>query len=217
MTTLELIELTCPVCDTTFRSQNVVATDSHGGKRTDFHEQVHGMQPLPYFMHLCTRCGYAGVTADFSSGVTISDEVRENVWKRLAPALEAELPTGSLKYGHAALIAEWQGCEPRYLADLNLRAAWCCVEESDIEAERYFRRKAVGNFMEALSDFGSVPMEERAVITYLIGELWRRIGDERKAAEWFDRVMEEITNPSEQGWVLLTAYQQKTDPLEWFV
>lgn len=217
MTTLELIDLTCPVCTTEFRSQSVVATEGCGGKRTDFHEHVMGMQPLPFFMHMCTQCGYAGVMADFAEGVLIGTEVQERVWQELKPALERELPTGSLKYQHAALIAEWQGCEPRYLADLYLRAAWCCVEENDIEAERYFRRKAVSNFIEALTDFGSVPSEERAVLTYLIGELWRRIGDEYEAAHWFDRVMTEITNPAEQGWVLLTAYQQKTDPLEWFV
>ena len=54
MTTLHLIELTCPVCDRLFRSQAVVATNAFGGKRTDFHERAAGMQPLPYVVHLCT-------------------------------------------------------------------------------------------------------------------------------------------------------------------
>src|SRR5687768_10869181 len=45
MTMLQQIELTCPVCETRFRSQAVVATNSFGGKRTDFHERAAGTQP----------------------------------------------------------------------------------------------------------------------------------------------------------------------------
>lgn len=113
-------------------------------------------------------------------------------------------------------MAEWQGNDPRYLADLYLRAAWCCVDEQDTEAERFFRRKAAWRFMDALADFDTVPADERAVITYLVGELWRRIGDERQAAEWFDRVVAEITDPVGQSWILMTAEQQKVEPREWF-
>ncbi len=216
MTTLDLIELTCPVCAQAFHSQTVVATSGHGGKRTDFHERATGMQPLPYFIHLCTQCGYAGVTHDFDAEVELSDLLREYVWDDLAPVLSQSPPSGSLKYEHAAKVAEWQGHEPRYLADLYLRAAWCCVDEQDTEAERYFRRKAAWRFTDALAAFDSVPADERAVITYLVGELWRRIGNESLANDWFDRVITEITDPAEQWWVLEIARQQQTEPREWF-
>lgn len=216
MTTLHLIELTCPVCDSEFSSQTVVATNGFGGKRTDFHERAAGMQPLPYFVHLCAHCGYAGVTRDFGKDVDPSDLLKEQVWNELAPALRASLPSGSLKYEHAAKVAAWQGSDARYLADLYLRAAWCCVDEGDTEAERYFRRHAAWAFAEALSEYDGVPDDERAVITYLIGELWRRIGDDTQAEEWFDRVADEVTEPAAQGWVLEVAAQQKVEPREWF-
>lgn len=216
MTTLNHIELTCPVCASDFSSQTVVATNGHGGKRTDFHERASGTQPLPFFVHLCTQCGYAGVTRDFDEDVALTDILREQVWDGLAPTVHEEAPSGSLKYEHAAKVAEWQGYEPRYLADLYLRAAWCCVDEKDTEAERYFRRKAAWRFMDALADFDNIPSEERAVITYLVGELWRRIGDERLANEWFERVVAEIVDPVEQSWVMMTAHQQMVDPREWF-
>ena len=216
MTTLHLIELTCPVCENDFRSQTVVATNAFGGKRTDFHERAAGMQPLPYFVHMCANCGYAGVERDFESDADPSDRIREAVWSELAPALKRELPSGSLKYEHAAKVADWQGSDPRYLADLYLRAAWCCVDERDSEAERYFRRKAAWRFAEALASFDSVPQEERAVLTYLVGELWRRIGDAALAQRWFDRVPEEITEPVAQAWVVEAAVQQRQAPKEWF-
>jgi hypothetical protein len=216
MTTLHLIDLTCPICAVEFRSQTVVATNGYGGKRTDFHERATGMQPLPYFVHLCTHCGYAGVTRDFGAEVEITDELRAQVWMELAPSLQHALPSGSLKYEHAARVAEWQGHDARYLADLFLRAAWCCVDEGDTEAERFFRRKAAWRFADALADFGAVPPEERAVITYLIGELWRRIGDDAQAVRWFEQVAEEVTEPAAQGWVVEVAEQQRVEPREWF-
>ncbi|MCA0375823.1 MAG: DUF2225 domain-containing protein [Gemmatimonadetes bacterium] len=216
MTTLHLIDLACPVCERQFRSQTVVATNGYGGKRTDFHERAAGMQPLPYFVHLCSTCGYAGTTRDFGEGVEVSALLRDQVWTVLAPALRAALPSGSLKYEHAAKVAAWQGHEPRYLADLFLRAAWCCVDEGDIEAERYFRRLAAWRFADALAAFDGVPDDERAVLTYLVGELWRRIGDEAQARAWFDRVPDEVVAPDDQGWVLEAASQQKHEPREWF-
>jgi len=216
MTTLHLIELTCPICENAFRSQTVIATNAFGGKRTDFHERAAGMQPLPYFVHMCANCGYAGVERDFGTDVELSDQIRENVWSALAPALKRELPSGSLKYEHAAKVADWQGSDPRYLADLYLRASWCCVDERDTEAERYYRRKAAWRFAEALSSFDCVAEEERAVLTYLVGELWRRIGDAQLAQQWFDRVPDEITEPAAQAWVAEAAVQQRQAPREWF-
>jgi uncharacterized protein (DUF2225 family) len=57
MTTLCTVEMVCPVCDKEFESRTVVATDSLGGKRTDFHERATGAQPLPYFVHSCPASG----------------------------------------------------------------------------------------------------------------------------------------------------------------
>ena len=37
MTQLHELELTCPVCQTRFRSKIVLSTNSFGGKRTYFH------------------------------------------------------------------------------------------------------------------------------------------------------------------------------------
>ena len=86
--------------------------------------------------------------------------------------------------------------EPRHIADLLLRAAWCCVDEGDVEAERFFRRKAAWKFEESLSSFDGVAREERAVLTYLVGELWRRVGDGGQASSWLNRVHGEWWTPN---------------------
>jgi hypothetical protein len=71
-------------------------------------------------------------------------------------------------------------------------------------------------FEEALSAYDGVPREERAILTYLVGELWRRIGDSRKAAEWFEVVPNEVTDLQNQQWVIDAADQQRLNPREWF-
>lgn len=226
MTTLQQIELQCPVCETRFRSQAVVSTNSFGGKRTDFHERAAGTQPLPYLVHMCQHCGYTGAERDFTDEADVTPLVREHVWTELAPQLAqaavalgapSRLPvSGSAKYEAAAKVAEWQNLEPRHVADLLLRAAWCCVDEGDIEAERYFRRKAAWAFASALDGFDGVAREERAVLTYLVGELWRRVGDRAQACDWFDRVSGEVVDASTQQWVMDAARQQRECPREWF-
>jgi hypothetical protein len=219
VTTLQQIELQCPVCETRFRSQAVISTNSFGGKRTDFHERAAGTQPLPYLVHMCDQCGYTGAERDFTDEADVTPVVREHVWTELAPALTLPRTNGVLgseKYEAAAKVAEWQGLEPRHVADLLLRAAWCCVDEGDIEAERFFRRKAAWAFERSLDAFDGVAREERAVLTYLVGELWRRVGDAREARAWFDRVPGEVMDAATQQWVLDAARQQRDCPREWF-
>ena len=216
MTTLQQIELRCPVCESRFRSQSVVSTNSFGGKRTDFHERAAGTQPLPYLVHTCNRCGYSGSERDFSEEAEITPMLKEHVWNELAPAISTANLTGSEKYEAAAKVAEWQSMEPRHVADLLLRAAWCCVDEGDIEAERFFRRKAAWMFERALDSYDGVAQDERAVLTYLVGELWRRVGDSKQANGWFDRVPGEVLDTQSQQWVLDAARQQRDCPREWF-
>lgn len=215
MTALRQIELHCPSCGHRFRSQAVVSTNAFGGKRTDFHERAAGMQPLPYQVHMCDQCGYSGAERDFTEQIEISPLVREHVWSELSPRV-SPVVTGSEKYEAAAKVAEWQGADPRYVGDLWLRAAWCCVDEGDVEAERYYRRHAAWAFEQALEFYDSVPREERAVLAYLVGELWRRVGDMRQAAAWFDLVPEEVVDSEQQRWIIEAAHRQRTEPREWF-
>jgi hypothetical protein len=222
MTFLQQINLRCPVCETAFASLVAKVVKPFGGRRSDFREQSASRHALPYLIHVCTTCGYAGQSERFEASVQIDAEVREHVWLELATRLPISqdattaLPmVGSEKYESAAKIAEWQHADARSIADLWLRAAWCCEDEIDTEAERYFRRKAAWSFSEALDDFDGVPAEERAAVTYLVGELWRRIGDEQLASHWFARVPDEIVDFKAQEYILTVARRQAEEPEEW--
>ena len=80
----------------------------------------------------------------------------------------------------------------------------------------FFRRHAAWQFEAALSSYDGAEREERAVLTYLVGELWRRVGDLSLANEWFDRVESEVMDPAAQRWVLDAAWQQRSCPRDWF-
>jgi uncharacterized protein len=215
MTTLRQIELRCPVCDNEFKSQSVVSTNAFGGKRTDFHERAAGTQPLAYLIHMCGACGYSGAEADFRGEAEVSPVLKQQVFRELTP-LRPSFISGSEKYEAAAKVARWQGMDLRHIADLLLRAAWCCVDEGDIEAERYFRRLAARAFEDTLKSYDGVPREERAILTYLVGELWRRVGDVAASTRWFESVAGEMTHPESQQWIADAADQQRINPREWF-
>ena len=216
MTTLAEVWLRCPVCEKDFVSQRVVSTNSFGGKRTDFQVRAAGTQPTAYLVHLCPRCGYAGKDSAFEHGATADPLVIEHVWNELTPRLSNGEPSGSDRFEHAAKIASWTGGSAYEVGELYLHAAWCCVDEKDVEAERYFRRYAAWSLADALAEYDAIEPNDRAILTYLVGELWRRIGDTALAAEWFDRVQEEVIDSDEQQWVADFAQRQKNDPREWF-
>jgi uncharacterized protein len=144
-----------------------------------------------------------------------------SMWNELAPTLPTLAGAGSFaipareKYEAAARVAGWRSLEPRNIADLLLRAAWRCVDEGDVEAERFFRRKVAWMIEAALDSYDGVLREERAVLTYLVGELWRRIGDTRQAEMWLEKVPGEGTDAISEGWIIHLAHQQRHCPREW--
>jgi uncharacterized protein len=217
--TLKHIDLTCPNCEWTFFSATLETHEALGRKRTDFQvvSEGAGVTALPYGVHLCDCCGFAGPESWFTGDGHMNDELRRRVWDELAPQLARGPVPASEKYEVAARVATWVGVAPRQIGDLWLRAAWCCIDEGDSEAERFYRRHAARCFEEALGLYDGLDVDERAVITYLIGELWRRIGDTRRANAFFGMVPYEITDERSQRWVIHWARRQQENPCDWFM
>lgn len=216
MLTLQWIELRCPVCTSTFESMAAVSVREPDHQSTETSAPTADASLLPYFVHVCNRCGYTGAVEDYGDGIEISPRLRDRVWAELAPALGTSvripwLPftvPGSEKYEGAAKVAEWRGAEALTIAEFWIRAARCALNEDDHEAERYYARFAARWFAEALERPGEVDPEDRASITYHLGELWLRIGDVRQASGWFARVATEVVDPEAQRWVVEAARQQ---------
>jgi uncharacterized protein (DUF2225 family) len=212
MTTVREIKFTCPIDGEVFEDSAVMSTNQMGA-HTDFKPVVGGLFPFPFYVHACPRCGFAGVEEDFAARY---DEGFKNwVESELRGELEGAELYGGLKYVLAARCAQRLGKPRREVADLYLRGAWCAQEEETPDLENRCRRESAAQFEEALKA-GELDAAERASVTYLVGELHRRLGDDGQAAAWFDRVESEIVDPDEQAWVVRAARMQKESPVEVF-
>jgi uncharacterized protein (DUF2225 family) len=206
--------LQCPRCGTWFLTTVVAGPVRVSYTRTDFHQRVPGLEPIALLVHVCATCGFAGLDGEFASDPVAAASMLA-LRARDAPTLAVETTAGSGRYEAAAALAERSGAGARPVGELYLAAAWCCVEERDAEAERFFRRKAARAFEAALSAFDAVREEDRAILTYVVGELWRRIGDRAAARTWLDRAVEEACARRARGWLPALAVQQRDAPREW--
>jgi uncharacterized protein len=176
---------TCPNCGHAFDDEALYST-STGGLTSEFRRIALGMQPEPYFVHTCPSCGLSGWDTVFESEV--SPEVSALVAQRVTPLIGDGRPATWRRYEFAAWIALWQGRPDDEVGYLYLSAAWCAddLELPDEEPAAY-RRHAIECYERAL---GSDKLEgnQRAELTYLVGELHRRVGEGEAAAAWFGRV-----------------------------
>jgi uncharacterized protein len=214
MTTLREVSLRCPVCATWFQAAAMDQTSGCARTSTDFHRRIDGAEPVAYEVDLCTACGFAGPRDDFASD-PVSATSAAALEAREATTSTVANVTASEKYEAAAARAERRGEGRGTIAELLLRAAWCCVHEQDAEAERFFRRGAAREYESALSRYDDVPRAQRAELTYLVGELWRRVGDGVRARVWLERVAEEVVDEKAQHWLVRLAEQQRETPREW--
>lgn len=208
MTTLSETQIQCPICSRFFKTEIVMSTNQMG-QHTDFKPVVGGVPSYHFFIHTCPSCGFSGYEDDFKRSYNAL--FKEKVRAHLSGKVAGKNLSGSDKYLLAAWCAENLKRKKSEIADLYLRAAWCAEDEEERKKESEAREKAAVLFEKALS-IGEVPSEQRAAITYLVGELKRRIGKTKEAAVWFDKVKSEVKDAKEQAWILAAAKQQKKNP-----
>lgn len=197
MTRFQTIELGCPICGASFPAQ-VPEALAIAEKESDFCPRFLGVNPLPWLVHVCEGCGFAGVPGDFSP---ITDSRQAEKIRRLLQNGAADRPrTGIDRFRRAAVIATERNRPLATIGDLYLKAAWCArVDGIRDGSDGHCRQKALQYFEMAVRA-REVSGAERAVLTYLIGELYRRAGNTAKANEWFERVDATTAEPWLIGW-----------------
>jgi uncharacterized protein (DUF2225 family) len=200
----------CPIDGNVFEDGVVVSTNQMGAQ-TDFKPVVGGLFPFPFFVHACPSCGFASDEEGF--GVQYDEDFKNWVKLELAVELKSGPLYGGLKYLLFARCAEKLGKPVNEVADLYLRGAWCAQEEETPDLESRCRKEALKHFEQALKS-GDIEAKELATLTYLVGELYRRLGDTQTAASWFDKVESEIVDAEKQAWILKIAEIQKNNPVD---
>ncbi len=198
MTTLGKQVFECPNCGTLFIATTVMSF-GHAGRDSDFYPKFWGANPLPFFVKVCPSCSHA----DYDSGFKIGgwDESKElpsepklSCWRKY------ELVAEQQQKRKEALLS---------IARTYQQASWCCrtVDGTVAKMEQVFLRKALDFFEKALVG-NLVSDEELPAITYLVGELYRRTGDNTSALEWFVKVSPLVEGSDKYGWLLRLVENQ---------
>jgi len=141
--------------------------------------------------------------------------LKEKVHQRLAPIVKKKGPFPQSKYEWAALIAEWREDSFLTIGHLYLKAAWDCNVSDKPKGEKVYRIKAIEYFQKAFQE-NKIPEDAMPEYLYLIGELYRRVGDREASINWLDRVSEAIGKDGAKKWLIDLAEQQKTHPKDFF-
>ena len=132
--------------------------------------------------------------------------MRDRLWSELAGAAGYRGPAeATAVYDAAAEMSHWHTVGVARAAWLWLNAAWAAADAEDVARERLCRAHAARALEGALRDVDHIPRRHRALVCYYTGELWRRAGDQYRAAAWFDHVEEEVTDRAEQAWLVQAA------------
>jgi len=167
-----------------------------------------GRMPVNYVVHTCPRCGWSGQEERPDPA---SPEVRRFVREYITPMLEKGDVPPWRKWEYYALIKEAAGAADLEIGSAFLIAAQCARLGEKYERERQYRLRSVDHYLKAMEE-GGVPEDSLYQTTYLIGELFRRIGDTWKSRHWFKKVLDmDIEHERREFFVKLTR-QQMTEP-----
>jgi uncharacterized protein (DUF2225 family) len=181
---------------------------THEGQDSDFLPHFVGDNPLPYYLAKCPHCSFIAYPDDFSQ------ENRQNITitslqikKILSLPLLKKLPDGASDFFIAGKIYEELKKNPYFTGNLYLRGGWCCRLVENRKAEIEFQQLAIRFFKLSLEKSTISNPDSVLVVTYLIGELYRRLEDRKQAREWFETTAESIIDP-EQQWLLELTQKQ---------
>lgn len=198
-------ELKCPKCKEKFTSLSLRKTAFNLVSRdTDFCPHYEGINPLHYAIHACPNCLYAGYQPDFT--ITFSTEIKnlrenfhpdKNNYKNLNFSDKRKLNEVIASYELALLSYKARKTNHEKRALIHLRLAWFNRDNGDVGKETEHYNLALKLFIESYekdnlnsSKLGTVG------ISYLIGELNRRLGNHKEAVRWFSQT---VTNPQIKG------------------
>ena len=214
MTTLQPQKFTCPNCGNVFESPVVMSTNTVGRLHSDMYKEAEGAQPVCHFIHTCPNCGYTGYEGDFEPR-ELSYIFKELVGQNITPEVKNRKIETNGHFYLAALCAEWRGAPAYVLARIYHMGAWCCRLRNEPEKEKFYLGKAAEYFEQALCS-ADTPKENMAIFTYLLGDIYRRLGETEKAKGLYGKVEATIKENGGDQKILEFARRQLKEPSDLF-
>ena len=191
-------KVTCPVCGNEFTTKSVKVNSVRiASKDSDFFVRYKTGNPYIYDVWTCEKCGYTAMKSDFNKIKSFEKDILK---EQLTPKWRERhfnaimTPNDAIeKYKLALINATMLEKSKGTLGFILLRIAWMYRLLEDEDKEIHFLTQSVDCFVEAFSN-EPFPIYglERDSLTYLIGELYRRIGEYDKALTWYSNVITTI-------------------------
>ncbi|MFD1737765.1 DUF2225 domain-containing protein [Bacillus salitolerans] len=197
----------CGICKHSYKTKKVRSRfikTVHSDSDYCSYYQDEENSPLLYHVSVCPKCGYS-VTDEFSSyfppksidgiqsSITSQWADRDYGGKRsLKDAVEA--------YKLGIYCATLKKEKHIILAGLYMRLAWIFRKERQTEQELRFMKLAVLEYVQSYGneDYKSTEMSELRLL-YLIGDLYRRLGDDKQAIIYLSKVIQKKNQTIEYG------------------
>ncbi len=186
----------CPVCNKDIRIKAVKTSGIRVVSReTDFMTIYNDPNPLFYDAWMCTCCGYTALSSKFN---LITDKQIKLIKEKISSkwSLKKSYPTvftvdNAIEMHQMALLnAVTIQAKDSDKAMICLKLSWLYRIKNDEQNEKKFQHHAQLGFMKALEHerFPIYGLDETS-LEYLIGEIYRRLGDNSNALLWFSKVL----------------------------
>ena len=187
-----LKKTTCPIClseflATTVRSNKCIPQK----KESDFHNIYSDVIPYLYDIWVCPECHYAAPKSVFNKlthqEINQLAEILAKNTLTLEP-LGERTPQQAITFFKLTLFCmSYRKLPASLIAGVCLKTAWVYRDLEDQENEIIYLLRSIKYYTEAYST-ESLPIGllSEVRLAYLIGELYRRVGDYPTAIRWFD-------------------------------
>ena len=188
-------KLKCPICKNDFKNMKVKESklrveEAHSDLFTKYKGDIH---PLQYAAIVCPKCGYAALEGNFDKILprhhAIIKEKVSSKWIGKDFTEKRTIEESIVCFKLALYCAELIQTKKAELAGICLKIAWLYRMKED-EEENKFLKLSVDLYEESFA--GEDGAMDEITLTYLIGEIHKRLGDVDDAVNWIGKV---ISNP----------------------
>lgn len=182
----------CPCCVEKFTTKKVRISRLRLLKRDeDFLNHYNLESPIKYNIFVCPNCGYAAYENKYKDMTREKiRSIKENItsrWKKREFGGVRNLDEAIETYKLGLITGNILGLKRLELANICLNMGWLYRMKEDGDREGRFLTLARDEFIEAYSNESlSGTNIDDVKLTYLIGELSRRVGQKEEALSWFN-------------------------------
>lgn len=185
----------CPVCGSKNKIKFPKKVSYRMSRRdSDLMQYYEGINPLFYGIEFCNECGYASLPSYFKTlkenqKILIISQISVKWTKNIYPD-DYDVDVAIKQHKLALLNAMVKDSLPSEKALICLKLSWLYRIKEDSENEKRFQEQAINSFQQAyMVENFPIGGLDKYTLLYLIGELFRRLGNNSNALTYFSQVL----------------------------